>query len=348
MEPRRSANGKAVTGEPDRSAAALLTLIIGLPLGLILAAFPLVSTTFFQKYCDKPDIQRLTSPFLNARRQCDVVIFGDSTAQVGLDPLQITKMTHLTTCNIAVNFPTIAVLGSDPLERFLSANRHPSLLVLSFAPGDFVPTSPNQTGLAWDGMILAIRLDEWRAVARAIVQNPDRIFAVINYAYLGGSLSLLKSIMHHHGLEPSPEGEGTHYTIPTGPLKSCVPTRAVHFLPDVAYIASLRTRFASRADHLIIDVSPTSPCIDMFPKWLAALDHITDNDLPAYPFNLFADDYYHLTAAGAVQYSEEVATQILKTTTRISHDSVSSVTATPELQRKNTDGAQSENALAPN
>jgi hypothetical protein len=295
----------------SRSSAALLALVVGLPLLAILAAFPIVSTAFFRKYCDKTNMQRLTSPFMTGHRRCDVVIYGDSTAQVGLDPVAITQETHLITCNVSVTFPTVSVLGMDPLERFLATGPHPRYLVLSFAPGNFVPPQLSQGGLAWDGLILGSRLGEWRPVLRAMFQDPDRILAVINYVYLGGSLALAESVLHHHGLRPLSEGEGTHFTIPTGPLTSCVATRASRFLPDKAYIDSLRTRFAARADHLILNVSPTSPCIDLFPQWSTALAHTTDDGLAAYSLNLFADDYYHLTGEGAARYSEMVAKQIL-------------------------------------
>ncbi|MFT4113454.1 hypothetical protein [Silvibacterium sp.] len=292
-------------------SVVLFGLVIALPLVLIIVAFPLVSSAFFQRYCDKPDIQRMTHPFLSTRQRCDIVIYGDSTAEVGLDPVRISQETHLSTCNVAVTFPTVSVLGTDPLERFLAVRGRPRYIVLSFAPGNFVYPTPSQGGLAWDGLILAARLGEWHPMMRAIIQNPDRIFALINYAYLGGSLGLAKSLLRHHALIPGPEDEGTYAAVPIGPLVSCVPTRAAHFLPDQSYIDHLRSSFAPRADHLVLNVSPTSSCLDMFPKWSAALAHSTDNGLAAYPLNMFADDYYHLTGAGAKRYSDTVAKEVL-------------------------------------
>jgi hypothetical protein len=292
--------------------AMLFALVVCIPLVLTLAAFPIVTSQFFQEYCDKPDIQRMTWPYLHFHRQCDVVIYGDSTAEVGLDPVQISQQTHLTTCNIAVTFPAVAILGVEPLEKFLSTSHRPQYLVLSFAAGNFVPPSPSHGGLAWDGLILAARLGEWKPVMRAITGDPDRVFAVINYAYLGGSLGLVKSILRHHGMQ-APQGEdGTHFSMPVGPLMSCVPSRAANFIPDQAYIDVLRSRLAGRADHVILNVSPASTCLNMFSRWQAALAPTTANGLAEYPLHLFADDYYHLTSDGAAKYSETVAAQVLK------------------------------------
>ena len=69
-------------------------------------------------------------------RKCQIVIYGDSTAMVGVDPSVLTARTGLTACNIAEFEGMTMVTGTLLVDRFLAHNPRPKYLVFLFAPED--------------------------------------------------------------------------------------------------------------------------------------------------------------------------------------------------------------------
>ena len=297
------------------SSALLFGMLVGMPLLAILACFPLLSSKFFQKYCDVPNERRQGLIFQVHDQKCDIVLYGDSTAQVGLDPVLIAKETHLITCNIAVTEATINLLGMQPLERFLAVNARPHYLIFTFSAANLLESDPYPY-LSLDGVILALRYEGWIRAGRFLIMNPDRILALLSYTYLEGSKQLAGNILHKRFLPVSLDDmvtqQGTHFVLPEPPMTECQKFVGGRLLPDEKWIASLRKQFRPFADDVMVNVAPSSPCIDLFSEWAVSLANKTDNRLEAYPLDLFGDSYYHLTGAGALRYSKTVAKEILQ------------------------------------
>ncbi len=54
-------------------------------------------------------------PFLDKDRACDILIYGDSTASIGIDPRVLTEQLGLSACNISSTRPIVDNLGTLPL-----------------------------------------------------------------------------------------------------------------------------------------------------------------------------------------------------------------------------------------
>ena len=104
----------------NRTTVLLFWLIPCIPSALILMAFLLVRTSFFRNYMDSDWIAAQRVVFETSHRACDIVIFGDSTAMVGLDPVILERQTGLSTCNIGAHTPHIGngwTRSAEPVPR---------------------------------------------------------------------------------------------------------------------------------------------------------------------------------------------------------------------------------------
>lgn len=106
---------------------------------LLLYVFPfwIVRTDFYEKHNLSFYARPLNYAFNTAGTNADVVIFGDSTALLGINPSQISSRLGVKVLNLVNTQPSLIVNNDLSLRRYLSANRAPKLLVFYFAPWDF-------------------------------------------------------------------------------------------------------------------------------------------------------------------------------------------------------------------
>ena len=80
---------------------------------------------------------------------CQVVVSGDSSAMVGVDPGLIRRRTGLNTCNIG-EFEGMTILnGTMVVDRYLAQNAKPRFLVFRYTPEDLIPKA---SGAKWECM----------------------------------------------------------------------------------------------------------------------------------------------------------------------------------------------------
>jgi hypothetical protein len=73
-----------------------------------------------------------TTPHIDA----DIVLLGESSAEFGLDPRQVSAALGLRTVNLTNTLATLPVIGRLELDRYLSQNKRPRLLIFYLAPWD--------------------------------------------------------------------------------------------------------------------------------------------------------------------------------------------------------------------
>jgi hypothetical protein len=304
-----------VTASGVKSNTALFWVVVGIPIALTVIAFPIMNSAFFLKYADAWPVSIQRGLFESSNRKCDILMFGDSSAESSLDPLIIENLTHLSTCNIAAGGPTFTVLGMDPFDQYLARNPKSQYLVLQFAPANLRTREKKVTDLDhFEGVIESIRYYGWAQTLPLMLRFPDYLIGLDNYIYKSGAREMALGIVgkRRRGYSGRPDS----YVIYPDPKPSdtCPTTTTFLFrqdMPDAAWIAHLREKYADAADHVIVDVSPTSVCNPMNSIWKSALAGLTDNELPIYPYNEFADGF-HPARAGGVRRSRELAEQILK------------------------------------
>ena len=157
-----------------RQFAFSLGWLLMVPLTVYLLTFPLViipSLGF-----DRLGVSKF-GPVLdygfNARdTNADVVIFGDSSAFIGIDPRVVNAELSVKTVVIPNTVGSLPVLGDMPLQQYLIHNRRPHLIILYFSPWNLDYNDPNRRDLLFEGEEILFRHGSWREIAQFAKRKP--------------------------------------------------------------------------------------------------------------------------------------------------------------------------------
>ena len=162
--------------------AAVLALTAALLVMGLFRAMNVVRQPGYAASTGDPAIQLQDSVMTLRNTACDVVIDGDSTANVGIDPRLITQQTGLTACNIATNRPNTDDLGTLPLDHFLANNPKPKLIVFQFGPEEFYRAkSPWEHVGPYTPLLLLSRNFPQRDALRIMAQHPAETTQFVIY-----------------------------------------------------------------------------------------------------------------------------------------------------------------------
>ena len=143
-----------------------------------------------------------------------------------------------------------------------------------------------------------------------MVQHPRDLF---DYLETGARLAM-GNIFHH--VDPAM----THYRevrngympVPGPPIHSCESVDRREFAPDPDWIAALKAKYSAGAVNVIVDATPEPECDPSAPFYRNRLQGVSDNGLQLLPVEDYnASGRLHMTRAGTVAFSGQVAQQIL-------------------------------------
>ncbi len=107
------------------------------PFALIGLSLFWMSTDFYVHHADSSYFHQLGYGETLHGTKCDVLISGDSTAMVGVDPAEIQHRTGLSACNIAEYAGIQLLTGTQILDDFLRKNPRPRYLIFLEAPENY-------------------------------------------------------------------------------------------------------------------------------------------------------------------------------------------------------------------
>jgi hypothetical protein len=110
----------------------LACLLLLLPLLYVLPVIALQSKAL-RSYVHTTFGPLLATSYETKNEDADVVIFGDSTAMYGVDPLQASRELGLKVMNLPNTAGSLPVTGDEALKAYLKNNRPPRLLVFYFS-----------------------------------------------------------------------------------------------------------------------------------------------------------------------------------------------------------------------
>src|SRR5271167_557911 len=108
--------------------------VILIPLLFLLSSIPIVRSTSFPAESKDPFLLNLDYAFSLKHVDCEIVIYGDSTAITGIDPTVVEQSSGLKTCNIAQSQSILEILGTMALDTYIANNAAPKFLIMQFAP----------------------------------------------------------------------------------------------------------------------------------------------------------------------------------------------------------------------
>ncbi len=124
-----------------RAATRYCIALLALPLIAVPSFIALGCSDFFLHHGASVWVRSNDAVFEMSNRDCDVLIFGDSTAMTGINPEVVERNTGFKTCNIAVTNAVLAVTDNHTLNHYLAHNAKPKVLLVQFSPDGFLRDS---------------------------------------------------------------------------------------------------------------------------------------------------------------------------------------------------------------
>ncbi len=313
----RRAGTTAVRRTVNRAVLYSLCIVL-LPLAAVPLFVILGSSDFFLHHGASVWVQSNDAIFNMHDRQCDVLIFGDSTAMTGIDPALVDRETGLHTCNIAVTNAVLAVTGNLTLNSFLQQNARPRMLVVQLSPDDF-----QQRNRVWshtiyaEGLLELLRHGSPEEGRRVLMQHPHEAVAFAGYAagYTAyyGIKDLWFRATHLRLEEDEIQVHNGFFTPPSPARKDCERTETQPADPNNSFAASVthqfQTSYSSPGSVVLVDVAPIPSCDANLAVYSRELRGVTNNLLQGLPIGLF-NDSRHYTAFGSRVVSALVARQV--------------------------------------
>ena len=297
-------------------ARYLLPLIL-VPLLLPVAAVLIVPTAWFAQHSGISYLVTVAYGATLRDTNCQVVIYGDSTAMLGIDPERVRQLTGLSTCNIA-EFMGITMLdGTRLVDQYLARNRRPRYLIFNYAPEDLNPAQQygNTNIHLFEAITYTLR--QPGRGANLLLRHPGEFF---DWSCRGLRIAagrvVTKSSESVVTKPFSPEIQylrnttGGRILPEDAPALSSCSYLSYASAPDKNWIEFLRSKYGRDGTTVLIDATPIPACDPNLSFYRGKLAGVVDNRIDTLPVNDFLDGGRHTTGAGSVLLSERIASQI--------------------------------------
>jgi hypothetical protein len=157
---------------------------LALPCFLIyVCGFLIVRANGYDRWSGNSWGSNLDYAFHTAGENADVVIFGDSSALLAVDPLELSRQLRLKVVNLPNTIGSLPVVGDMGLRHYLATNRPPRLIIFYFTAWDLDYTHQQGTRI-FEGEEMLAKHGSWRQIAdfgfhhpREVLYFPFRVFS---------------------------------------------------------------------------------------------------------------------------------------------------------------------------
>jgi hypothetical protein len=305
--------------EPSHIARRYCVLLLAIPVLAILGCIRLGYSDFFLRQGASVWVQSNDAVFDMHDRDCDVLIFGDSTAMTGIDPERVERDTGFKTCNIAVTNAVLAVTHNLTLDHFLANNPKPRVLLIQLSPDGFQPQSSKWTTTVYpEGMLELLRHGTPAQNRRILLRHPQEAIAFAGYAAGFSVYAAVKTFWYHlTSVRPDEDSVTIHngfFTPPSPARKSCEPAVPLsnaraggEFARRV--VDEYQSKYAGASRVVLVNVAPIPSCDRNLAVFSSQLNGVTSNSLLPLPVGLF-NDTRHYTADGSALVSRLVSEEL--------------------------------------
>jgi hypothetical protein len=297
-----------VSSWSKRQVSTYLILPILCPILIVVSAFVILPSHWFTVRSDIPYLVNMGYADSLHHHECQVLLYGDSSAMTDLSPKLITEQTGLSACNIAEYQGLAHVTKTLMVDEYLANNPRPRYIVFMYTPDDLM--APTWKFSSYESTTYLVQRRRSLATAWQLAIHPK---STLDWATHGMRMVLLRvraapfppSVYRlradQEGLLPNPR--------PT--IHTCGSPNA-NIAPDRAWIKELRSRYETSDTTVLVDATPTSACDVSLPFYQVHLDGLVDNSpYQAVPDGSFTDGgRLHANALGITRISSLVASQI--------------------------------------
>lgn len=140
----------------------------------------------------------------------DVVIFGDSSGFIGIDPRVVDAELGVKTVVIPNTVGSLPVLGVMPLQRYLAHNRPPRLIVFYFTRWNLDYDDPRRHEALFEGEEVLLRHGSWREIAGFARRKPTELLTFPFKLYSTLGWNNISYALHHRGGAGSTDAQLGH------------------------------------------------------------------------------------------------------------------------------------------
>ncbi len=288
--------------------------IVSAPLAVLLFALLIVPTNWFLRKAGAsfPYLMNTGSGADVRNADCQVVIYGDSTAMYAINPEIIQRRTGLTACNIADIEGETIINGTLILDQYLQKNKRPQFILFFYTPEGMNPQALRSDPVITKFEAVTYRLRQPHRFTSLVVlmRHPEDVFSWAEH----GMLVAIESVF-----SKPPKSKGKHFQYrPMGqidagakPLLGCTyGSHADH--PDKEWVTGLRSEYGTQGTIVLVDAMYLPECDPDVSYFQHELSGVVDDSIKTLPVS----DYYvggrHVKIPGSVPISNMVADQILQ------------------------------------
>jgi hypothetical protein len=289
-----------------------LALVLLLPMLAFFLTFPLAASQGFQRISRRPLWHATQYRFiLPPRQNCDVVIAGDSSGMIGVDPHALEARTGWKTCNIGLPYIGTALAGTRVLDAYLAQNRPPRFIVFHLSGNHLhAPILDEDNGII-DGWLMVDEHFPPGEKLRIFVRHPLdtlRFIAAVWKEFLA-----TKPILRPDWTGGAYRTDMARQIVDRGwmPQQGTTPDvvcawRAPKPQTDRSWLDSVTLRYTRGGTRAIVWTNPARDCDDRIAQYQKNARELGLLPTAVYSRTLFADAF-HLNTEGAARNATELA-----------------------------------------
>ena len=295
----------------------LLLAALGLGLAMVLVGIRTAAAPGFPQMVTSPYGQVQDYAFTLQHADCEILIYGDSSAMTSDDPATIESQTHLKTCNISQTQPIVLVTGTLPIDLYLKNNRLPKYLVIQVSPDVFYKPHGLDENAAFDPMTLMLRHHQGWETTHEMLRHPIQTLRYVSLALqqrFRPENRHLQDFKKLYGrvIEDYYATRGL-LTLPMPVETECGRPEFPEVPADYGWLDEARQKYEAMGVKVLVMVSPVPECDPRIGVYRRDIGMHVEGGVNTLPLSFFNDSLRHFTREGAKRVSLDLATQIVAT-----------------------------------
>jgi hypothetical protein len=251
----------------------------------------------------------------DANQNADVLVFGDSSAFLGLDPRVVEAELHATAVVLPNTIGSLPITGEMALRRYLARNRPPRLLVLYFTAWDLNYGKTANTRVFFEGEEMLLHNGSAAEILVFVRQHPLEFLAFPFRFNSTLGTHLLGTFLRHEDRERQTAEALGHvdYTEPYPVLRApCALPEALVTENGEDSLRSLVERYSTMGTKVVVYLAPIPGCAGA--EAIRAAATARERTPPVIlPAEMFASDgLFAHPEPGAVRTTSELFAEFLR------------------------------------
>ena len=248
---------------PHRAFAGFLCVLLSIPLLVYLLTFALVMIPAlgYERWGASKWGPVLDFGFHASHRDADIVVFGDSSAFLGIDPRLAEQSIHRSIVVLPNTVGSLPVTGDLALRRYLAQNKPPSLLVFYFSAWnlDYQRTAKAHF---FEGEEMLLRNGTAHQIGQFIRTHPLDILAFpLQLHSTLGLRNIRQALQHSREQETAAAGGHVDYLEPYPPMtQPCRLPENYLSQRNADSVDTLVQRYAGPQTKVIVYLAPVPAC----------------------------------------------------------------------------------------